>query len=69
MDTQVNKKNFVGCLEAGDTFSVYIILGNFKRKKDALLVKNKNPQNKIEGYLFGKFKRGWLVYKKDSKFA
>jgi hypothetical protein len=52
---------FVGNLKTGQEFGGYEVLGNYRIKSQAGAVAAANPGTRVEGYLNGKWKRGWVV--------
>lgn len=60
---------FVGNLNAGDTYFNSDVIGNFNRKAEAETVAQKEG-GRVEGYVEGMYKRGWVVLKdRDTKPA
>lgn len=41
------------------------VLGNFKRKWEALAVQAENKNAEVVDYLYGLYPRGWVVYVKE----
>ena len=57
----MEKRRFIGDRIAGEKYGILNIHGNFRRMMDANVFAEK-INGKVSGYLYGKYKRGWVVY-------
>jgi hypothetical protein len=53
-------EKFMGNMEPGEIFGPYVVQLNTRLRREATAFISEHG-GKLEGYLYGKYKRGWIV--------